>query len=169
MRLYSGKRRVSKLLITGILLVFLITTSISVMASGDGHHHHEEEMSDHMKLMLEVKDGVPEDYQIMERVPILPTEESLQKGKALFDQNCSVCHGEKGDGKGLAASSLNPPPANFLDQEHSGIYGPGEKYWIIGNGTQKTGMPAFSQFSPSQRWHLVNHILQLQEEKQSKD
>ena len=139
------------------------------MASGDGHHQHDEKMSAHMKSMLEVKDGVPEDYQIMERVPIVPTEESLQKGKALFDQNCSVCHGEKGDGKGLAASSLNPPPANFLDQEHSGTYGPGEKYWIIGNGTQGTGMPAFSQFSPSQRWHPVNYIFQLQKEKQSKD
>jgi len=164
MRLYSGKRRVSKLLITGILLVSLITTGISAMASGDGNHHHDEKMSAHMKSMLEVKDGVPKDYQIMERTPILPTEESLQKGKALFAQNCSVCHGERGDGQGLAAAALKPPPANFLDQEHSGTYGPGEKYWIIGNGTQGTGMPAFSQLSPSQRWHLVNYIFQLQKE-----
>jgi len=169
MRLRSGKRRVSKLLITCILLIFLVTTSISVMASGDGHHHHEEEMSDHMKSMLEVKDGVPKDYQIMARTPIMPTEESLQKGKALFIQNCSVCHGEKGDGKSIAAATLNPAPANFLDKEHSSTYGPGEKYWIIGNGTPKTGMPAFSQFSPSQRWHLVNHIIQLQEANQAKD
>ncbi len=169
MRLRSGKRRVSKLLITCILFIFLVTTSISAMASGDGQHHHEEEMSDHMKSMLEVKGEIPKDYQIMERVPIFPTEESLQKGKALFVQNCSICHGERGDGKGLAAAALKPPPANFLDKEHSDTYGPGEKYWIIGNGTQKTGMPAFSQLSPSQRWHLVNYISQLQKEDQAKD
>jgi hypothetical protein len=36
-----------------------------------------------------------------------------------------------------AAYVLKTPPANFLDHKHSAIYGPGEKYWIIGNGTGK--------------------------------
>lgn len=59
---------------------------------------------------------------------------------------------------------MKTPPANFLEKKHSAIYGPGEKYWIIGNGTGKTGMPAFSQLTPVQRWHLVNYIIHLQEE-----
>jgi len=60
---------------------------------------------------------------------------------------------------------MEPAPANFLDLDHSGIYGPGEKYWIIGTGSGKTGMPGFGQeLSPQDRWDLVNHIYRLQQE-----
>lgn len=124
----------------------------------------EKEMSEHMDAMMAVKEEIPEEYRMMNRTPIIPDDESLQQGEKLFRQNCSVCHGEKGDGKGPAAGAMKTPPANFLEKKHSAMYGPGEKYWIIGNGTKKTGMPAFEQLVPAQRWHLVNHILQLQQE-----
>lgn len=162
MKLHPVLCRLSNLSITFMALFLFIATSSSVLASGKGHHHDDEGTSEHMQSMMAAKEGVPEDYRIMERTPILPSEESLQQGRKLFLQNCSVCHGEKGDGKGLAAAALKTPPANFLDKKHSAMYGPGEKYWIIGNGTGKTGMPAFSQFTPVERWHLVNFILQLQ-------
>ncbi len=162
----SNKCLKSHLSITFILLL-LMATSLSALASGQGDHHHTGEMSEHTQSMLAVKESIPDEYQIMERVPVLPTEESLQKGKELFSQNCSVCHGEKGDGHGPAAAALNPSPANFLEMQHSAIYGPGEKYWIIGNGSGATGMPAFPQLKPLDRWHLVNHIFHLQESESS--
>jgi high-affinity iron transporter len=31
----------------------------------------------------------------------------------LFAAQCSLCHGEKGKGDGLAAAMLQPPPTNF--------------------------------------------------------
>lgn len=31
----------------------------------------------------------------------------------IFHNYCSICHGEKGDGKSKAAGALNPPPRNF--------------------------------------------------------
>lgn len=36
-------------------------------------------------------------------------------GKTVFFANCTACHGVNGDGKGPAAGSLSPPPANFTD------------------------------------------------------
>ena len=39
------------------------------------------------------------------------TDSSL--GRSIFSKNCSVCHGEKGDGKSRAQASLNPPPRDF--------------------------------------------------------
>lgn len=144
-------------------LLLLIVSASPALATGSGHHHHDEEAPDHMQSMMAVKESIPEEYLIMERTPILPSEESLQKGQKLFLQNCSACHGEGGDGKGPAAASLQTPPANFLDKKHSAIYGPGEKFWIIGHGTEQTGMPAFSHLTPIDRWNLVNHILQLQQ------
>ena len=146
-----------------IVTLFLLTIPRdSAFASGTGHHHHSAESSDHMKSMMALKESIPDEYQVMERTPVHPTEESLNQGQQLFLKNCSVCHGNDGAGKGPASANLKIPPANFLDKAHSAIYGPGEKFWIIGNGTGQTGMPAFSDITPIDRWHLVNYILQLQ-------
>ena len=35
------------------------------------------------------------------------------RGRAIYSKNCSVCHGEKGDGRSRAQGSLNPPPRDF--------------------------------------------------------
>ena len=134
------------------------------MAHGKEEHDGQKKQSAHMQAMYALKDEIPAEYRIMERTPVLPDEDSLSRGKELFGSKCAVCHGQKGHGDGPAAQSLATPPSSFLDLEHSNIYGPGEKYWIIGNGSGATGMPAFSQVDPIDRWHLVNYILHLQEE-----
>ena len=41
------------------------------------------------------------------------TEAQREAGKKLYLQNCSQCHGEKGDGQGYATSHLLPQPRNF--------------------------------------------------------
>lgn len=35
------------------------------------------------------------------------------KGKAVYAQNCAMCHGATGKGDGAAAAALNPKPNNF--------------------------------------------------------
>ena len=37
------------------------------------------------------------------------------QGRKIYDEKCQFCHGIKGDGKGPAAASLNPKPADFND------------------------------------------------------
>lgn len=146
----------------GILL--LLAAKGNPALADEGGQHPNEVMSEHMQAMLAIKKTTPEEYRIMQRTPIYPNEESLQQGRKLFLHNCSVCHGEKGDGKGPAAATLKTQPANFLDKKHSDIYAPGEKFWIIGNGSGKTDMPGFPQIDPLDRWHLVNFILHLRQQ-----
>ena len=35
------------------------------------------------------------------------------RGRVVYNKNCSVCHGDKGDGRSRAQFSLNPPPRDF--------------------------------------------------------
>ncbi len=40
---------------------------------------------------------------------------TVDRPDIIFHNFCSVCHGEKGDGKSLARFALDPPPADFTD------------------------------------------------------
>ena len=144
-----------------VLLVLVVFSGVC-LANGKHDHGHDKEMSAHMQAMYALKEKIPEDYRIMERTPVIPDHDSLQAGAEVYRQNCAVCHGRDGGGDGPAAKGLKAKPANFLDLEHSAIYGPGEKFWIIGNGSGETGMPAFSHLGLVDRWNLVNHIYELQ-------
>lgn len=157
-----------------IIIAFFVVAGLLIQieplaAHGDEKHGKTNEMSKHMQAMYALKDKIPEEYRIMERTPILPDKQSLNRGKELYNQQCALCHGKEGRGDGIAAKSLNTRPANFLDLEHSEIYGPGEKFWILGNGTGETGMPAFPQIDLVDRWNLVNYIYELQGGKSMKD
>jgi len=46
-----------------------------------------------------------------------PTPTLLDRGAALFKQNCTSCHGDGGRGDGPAAGTLNPKPRNFSQPE----------------------------------------------------
>lgn len=35
------------------------------------------------------------------------------RGRSVYSKNCSVCHGDNGDGRSRAQASLNPPPRDF--------------------------------------------------------
>ncbi|MER3447515.1 MAG: cytochrome C [Candidatus Dadabacteria bacterium] len=40
------------------------------------------------------------------------------KGKALFAEKCTPCHGHEGKGNGPAAGALNPKPRNLTDANY---------------------------------------------------
>lgn len=133
------------------------------IAHAHGSEKHPAEGDAHLSAMQRLKEKIPEDFRIMDRTPVSPSRESLLRGKKSYRELCLACHGEKGDGKGPAAKGMNPAPANFLDLKHSSMYGPGEKFWIIGNGIPEAAMPGFAaRIDPRGRWDLVNYILDLQ-------
>ncbi len=93
--------------------------------------------------------------------PLNGNSEAAQKGRNLFNVYCVTCHGEKGEGNGVAAATLNPKPANLassLVQKQSD----GAIYWKITTGFPPTAMISWrSNLSDKQRWSLVNYIREL--------
>lgn len=79
-------------------------------------------------------------------------------GKALFASHCAPCHGPQGQGDGLAAAALNPPPRDLtsppVQQETDGAL-----FWKISSG--RGAMPAWSWLSDRDRWALVWAIREL--------
>ena len=40
----------------------------------------------------------------------------LTEGERSYDLYCRACHGDKGDGKGPAATGVRPPPRDFTER-----------------------------------------------------
>jgi mono/diheme cytochrome c family protein len=72
---------------------------------------------------------------------------NAQKGKALFDQSCAMCHGATGKGDGAAAAALNPKPRNLADKAYIGKLKDQDLANTIKNGGAAAGksplMPPF--------------------------
>ncbi|MCH9651102.1 MAG: c-type cytochrome [Deltaproteobacteria bacterium] len=104
-------------------------------------------------------------------VPDLGTEAQVAEGKVLYDKYCSQCHGDEGDGQGIATPYLNPAPRDFT----------GGKYKIrstptgslptdedikrsIRIGLPYTAMPGFPIFSEDELTSLVAYLKTFSED-----
>jgi len=87
--------------------------------------------------------------------PFKPTPQVLERGKALYQIYCMVCHGEQGKGDGPIAAKI-PPPTNYKT-ERLLAYPPGRFFHIITMGSNK--MPSYAaQLAPDERWLVISYI-----------
>ena len=89
--------------------------------------------------------------------PIKFTTFSVDRGKKSYASQCSICHGDKGDGKGDLAKDMKLDLQDFSKPETLNNFTDGELFAIIGNW--KAPMPAQAgRMSDIHRWHLVNYL-----------
>jgi len=95
--------------------------------------------------------------------PVKGNAAATAEGKKLYTSNCVVCHGDKGQGDGVAAAGLAKPPADHSSaavQKQTD----GALFWMLSEGN--TPMPAYKAvFNETQRWQLVNYIRTLAKSK----
>ncbi len=87
--------------------------------------------------------------------PFRATAPTLEKGKALYQIYCLVCHGEQGKGDGPIATKIPPPPSYKSDRLLA--YPPGRLFHVITLGANK--MPSYAaQLAPDERWLVITYI-----------
>ena len=92
--------------------------------------------------------------------PVPATPETLAAAEMLFQDNCVLCHGEKGVGDGPGAKTIKVKPANFTDPKLQASETDGGLFWKMSNG--RGPMPAWKdELTDKERWELVNYIRKL--------
>lgn len=93
--------------------------------------------------------------------PISPTAEVVKEASSVYENKCSKCHGDKGDGKGSATKGLDVKPRNYTNKAVMEKIPDGQLFWIIANGSdpEATEMgPYKKKLSEEQMWALVHFI-----------
>src|SRR5579862_6054797 len=95
--------------------------------------------------------------------PFTAGPDVLQQGRSFFLTECASCHGIDGSGKTPLGLNLYPRAPDLRSPATQNL-ADGELHYIIANGVQLTGMPAWGSVhkeSPSDSWKLVVYIRAL--------
>ena len=96
--------------------------------------------------------------------PFIANEATLTTGKTQYVIFCSLCHGDRGDGKGfLYTSGLYPLQPRPLTGDIVRNLKDGEIYHTITLGFGSMGAHG-SQVKPDDRWKIILYIRQMQSE-----
>jgi mono/diheme cytochrome c family protein len=104
-----------------------------------------------------------ENGQLVKEMPVPVTAELIQRGKERYNAQCSHCHGQTGDGKGMIAQrgfNLRRPVGNYHTERLQNMP-VGHFYDVITNG-YGTMYPFASKLKPLDRWAVVAYIRTLQ-------
>lgn len=95
----------------------------------------------------------------------LGTEEQRAAGQVLYDKYCTQCHGDLGDGLGVAAGRVKPAPRDFTGGKYkiretpSGALPTTDDIKnIIRRGVPYTSMPAWPQLSDGELTELAYYL-----------
>jgi mono/diheme cytochrome c family protein len=92
----------------------------------------------------------------------------LQRGRAVYTRQCASCHGTTGDGRGPAASYLNPPPRDYRLGRFKFTSTPrgakprrADLERIIRRGAKGTSMPSFRWMAEEDLAAVVDYVILL--------
>ena len=164
--------------LTGVILGLLLFGMVAEVWAGPplGHgrryhlrhhqgHHGQGFAGEGICPQGRVTNLAPDDIR-KQTNPLEPSREVFYSGESLFQVDvqpaaCKICHGVNGNGLGLMAEGLNPPPRNFTCEETMKEISDGQLFWIIRNGSRGTGMPAYKDLKDREIWQIVHYLRQF--------
>ncbi len=156
----------------GLALVLTLGLASTLPAGeskdGKNHHHHTKKghHDGHHAHRHDKWEPPPAKYAEM-RSDRWTNQDSIARGKKLFQANCELCHGADGRGTGPGAKGLAHAPADLTNHFHMKP-GDGDAYlfWRVSEGglvepfkSMQSAMPAFKTvLSEDQRWDVLAYV-----------
>jgi mono/diheme cytochrome c family protein len=91
----------------------------------------------------------------------LSSAEARARGRNLYLQHCSLCHGEHGDGRGLRQLAFARPPRDFTDATWRRSVTPGQVYARIREGVPGTPMASWRSLGDEAVADITAYVLSL--------
>lgn len=91
--------------------------------------------------------------------PVPKVPEAIESGRTLFDSQCAMCHGRKGDGRGDLAVSLKMKIPNLTDPREHAKRTDGELFYILNHGHYD--MPAEKRLVDQNKWEIIHYMRTL--------
>ena len=135
---------------------FLLLTSAALACEDDhddGDDGHDEDAAD-----SEGAHGgeIPSELEGATNPNAPDDATALAAGQALYEANCTMCHGPTGKGDGPAGGSGHPPAD--LSSATATAWEDDYFYWRVADGIVDDGMPAFEDaLSEEEIWQLVTY------------
>ncbi len=107
--------------------------------------------------LIAKKGGMVEGVKFEEVSVLNPDLE--KKGEELFKSTCASCHGEDGQGKGVASVGLNPSPRNFTSKDNwKNGSNPLSIYTTLQQGIAGSSMVAYDYIPPKDKIALIYYL-----------
>jgi mono/diheme cytochrome c family protein len=110
------------------------------------------------------------DEPVQAAEPAATAEAPVTEGAQLYARHCAGCHGEQGDGRGVAAVYLFPKPRDFqagrfrLVSTENRVPARDDLEAVLVRGMPGSSMPPWAHFTPAQRAALIDEIMRLRRE-----
>lgn len=109
--------------------------------------------------------AIPSEYQKMKN-PVPRSETVIAEAKAVYDDKCKKCHGEKGDGKGTGSKGMDPKPSNYTDKAKMEKLSDGELFYTTMEGSPDSDMNGWKkgkakpgkEITEEEAWKLIHYI-----------
>jgi mono/diheme cytochrome c family protein len=128
--------------ISALAALLIASVAVAQQEKSSGYKYHGD------AKVYDALANAPEKARA-KRNPLEDDPDAIAAGRILFEQHCSECHGNTGDGSKKAPS---------LRAEEVQNAAPGAIFWLLTNGVVRRGMPVWSKLPEPQRWQLVSFI-----------
>lgn len=131
--------------------------------AGDARQQAHAGGGGHMALMAATRDRLRTELGDAYDAPVAGFDGAdAGRGREVYDQVCTSCHGAAGKGDGPSAVGLDPLPADFTDTFHARYYSDAGRVRIIESGSPGTAMAAFAgQLEPQQIFDVYAYVASL--------
>jgi len=149
-----------------LFTLFIVTVLLSTAYAGDkppGEKKFDEQIHS-MRPMEKWLAGFSLPLNISAPWPP-PDEASLKVGRTIYQARCAVCHGVKGDGKGMRAGDMKIKPRDFTSAKYKFRSTPTgalptdeDLFKTISRGLHGTAMVPWLGLNNSQKWLVIYYI-----------